>query len=226
MLELMRDAYYGLHDWEALAGLLPELKKHKLLTDDELGQFERETYGKLLQQSALSGALDDVTGAWQKMPAELKHDAHMLHSYVRLLIAQGGHASAEKVILRALKQQWDSSLVREYGYVESDNPPRQLAQAESWLAQHTDDAQLMLCLGRLSARDNLWGKARDYFESSYRLEHSPEVCAELGRLLTALGEPKVAAAYFREGLLLLESDLPQLPMPDKLVPISQRLAHS
>jgi HemY protein len=84
----------------------------------------------------------------------------------------------------------------------------------------------LLCLGRLSARNKLWGKARDYFESSYRLQRSPEICAELGRLLTGLGEPKVAAAYFREGLLLSESGLPQLPEPEKLLPLSQRLARS
>jgi HemY protein len=98
--------------------------------------------------------------------------------------------------------------------------------AESWLAAHPDEPELLLCLGRLSARDKLWGKARDYFESSYRLQRSAEVCAELGRLLTGLGEPKVAAAYFREGLLLSESDLPTLPEPEKLLPLSQRLARS
>ena len=89
----------------------------------------------------------------------------------------------------------------------------QLSNAESWLPQHATDPQLFLCLGRLSARESLWGKARDYFESCYKLERSPEVCAELGRLLDALGEPKVAAAYFREGLKLQEHGLPQLPMP-------------
>jgi HemY protein len=73
-------------------------------------------------------------------------------------------------------------------------------------------------------RAKLWGKARDYFESSYRLVHSAEVCAELGRLLTALEEPGVAAAYFREGLLLREDALPTLPMPDKVVPDSLLLA--
>ena len=150
----------------------------------------------------------------------------MLQCYVGLLLGQGAHAAAEKVILRALKQQWDSALVRQYGYVEADNVPRQLAQAERWLVAHTDDAQLMLCLGRLSARDKLWGKARDYFESSYRLERSAEVCAELGRLLIALGEPKVAAAYFREGLLMRETGLPALPMPEKMVPHSKLLARS
>ncbi|MCK5885606.1 MAG: heme biosynthesis protein HemY, partial [Alcanivorax sp.] len=143
-----------------------------------------------------------------------------LHGYVRMLGELGDPALAEKTILRALKHQWDSKLVRQYGLVESDNVSRQLTRAESWLADHNEDPQLLLCLGRLSARDKLWGKARDYFESSYRLERSGETCAELGRLLTDLGEPKVAAAYFREGLLLREGELPQLPMPEKVVPHS------
>jgi HemY protein len=50
------------------------------------------------------------------------------------------------------------------------------------------------------------------------------VCAELGRLLTALAEPSAAAAYFREGLLLREDALPALPMPDKVVSDSLQLA--
>lgn len=228
-LGLLQQAYVGLQDWEQLAGLLPELKKHKLLEDAQLTQLERQAYSQLLQRSAVDGsgpALDNMRSSWQKMPAHLKQDPQVLNGYVRMLIDADAHAAAEKVILRGLKQHWDSGLVREYGYVHSENIPRQLAQAESWLAAHSEDAQLLLCLGRLSARDKLWGKARDYFESSYRLERSPETCAELGRLLIALGEPKVAAAYYREGLLLCENDLPQLPMPEKLLTPARRLASS
>ena len=134
--------------------------------------------------------------------------------YVRRLIECADHTAAEKAILRVLKQEWRIPLVRLYGYVESDSS-RQLAKAESWLAAHPKEPQLLLCLGRLSARDGLWGKARDYFESAYRLEKTTEICAELGRLLDALGEPIVAAAYFREGLMLQEKDLPVLPQPDR-----------
>jgi HemY protein len=139
----------------------------------------------------------------------------MLNDYVVLLMAQDNPAAAEKVILRSLKQNWDSALVRQYGLLETEDSARQLRRAESWLPDHTDDSQLLLCLGRLAARDKLWGKARDYFESSYRLERSAELCAELGRLLVALEEPEVAAAYYREGLQMRENALPDLPMPNE-----------
>lgn len=220
-LALLQRAYTGLGDWAGLAELLPLLKKHRVINADEQQRLEREVYGRRLEQAGDStggATLDTLCDAWHKMPSAVHEDAAMIRRYAALLVQQGGHAFAEKAILRALKQGWDPELVRIYGYVQSDNAGRQLARAEAWLADHPEDAQLLLCLGRLAARDKLWGKSRDYFEKSYRLLHSPEVCAELGRLLSGLGETNVAAAYFREGLLLQENHLPELPKPEKLVP--------
>ena len=227
VLDLLHRAYYGLKDWPELVTLLPELKKYKVRSPEALEDLEREVHTEMLTASARADESGEaLRHAWQKMPAALKQDASVLSKYIELLVQGGHHAAAEKVIPRALKQNWDSRLVREYGSVQGRDSARQLTQAESWLPAHTDDAQLLLCLGRLAAREKLWGKARDYFESSYRLERSAEVCAELGRLLVALGEPKVAAAYFREGLQLKETGLPDLPMPETTVPPARRLAGS
>lgn len=227
VLDLLHRAYYGLRDWPELVTLLPELKKYKVLPAEALESLEREVYTEMLAASATADDSGEaLSQAWQKMPPALKQDASVLHRYVALLVQGGNHEAAEKVIPRALKQNWDSRLVREFGYVQGQDSARQLSQAESWLPAHTDDPQLLLCLGRLAAREKLWGKARDYFESSYRLERSAETCAELGRLLVALGEPKVAAAYFREGLQLKETGLPELPMPESTIPAARRLAGS
>ncbi len=228
VLDLLQQAYRGLNDWDSLVALLPELRKYEVLGEEELTELERQAHIARLQQSALRGegeVGDRLKAAWNSVPSSLKQCSAVVKVYAGLLVAQGEHEAADKAIVRALKHEWDPELVRLYGLVEGSNPPRQLGQAESWLPAHDDDAELLLCLGRLSARDKLWGKARDYFESSYRLERRPETCAELGRLLLALGEPKVAAAYFREGLLLRESRLPALPMPEQVVPHSRRLAN-
>jgi HemY protein len=227
VLDLLQQAYRGLNDWDSVVALLPELRKYEVLREEELTALERQAHVERLQQSAARGegeAGDRLKAAWGGVPSSLKQSSDVVKVYAGLLVAQGEHEAADKAIVRALKHEWDPELVRLFGLVESGNPQRQLGQGESWLAAHDDDAELLLCLGRLSARDRLWGKARDYFESSYRLERRPETCAELGRLLLALGEPKVAAAYFREGLLLRESRLPALPMPEQVIPHSRRLA--
>ncbi len=224
VLDLMRKAYEGLEDWAHLAELLPELKKYKLLPEEELLALDRRVHSRLLQQGLPEeGAADELHRRWKSLPADLKTDPELLHFYVSMLLEQGDHGSAEKVILRSLKQSWDSSLVRFYGLVESSNASRQLSQAESWLTNHNRDPMLMLTLGRLSSRNKLWGKARDYFESGYKLQRSPEVCAELGRLLAALGETRSSAAYFQEGLLAHESDLPDLPKPVQAISRSHQL---
>jgi HemY protein len=214
-LRLLQQAYEGLQDWDKVLDLLPQLQKHKVLNSEDLQQLERRVHLKRLQHTG--GAVEQLHASWQKVPRPLQSDSALVEAYVRNLIVRADHDAAEKIIQQALKQEWLPALVRLYAFVEVD-PARQLARAEGWLAEHPLEPQLLLCLGRLSARDKLWGKARDYFESAYRLQRSAEICAELGRLLDALGEPAVAAAYFREGLLLQEDKLPVLPRPDPVVP--------
>jgi HemY protein len=216
VLQLLCRAYEGLKDWQSLAKLLPELKKYNVLSEKERGALEKAVPIKLFEQSAEGADLDALRESWQAVSGPLKKEAAFIQRYLALLIDAGQHEEAAKLAIRSLKQNWNSDIVRLFGLIEAPNPAKQLAQAESWLSNHDKDTQLQLCLGRLCAKNALWGKARDYFENSYKLEHSAEICAELGRLLDGLGEPKVSAAYYREGLLLSESTLPELPMPTKV----------
>jgi HemY protein len=72
----------------------------------------------------------------------------------------------------------------------------------------------LLTLGRLSLQNRLWGKARDYLESSLRMQRNPEACAELARLLASLGETERSNQLFEEGLGLLDERLLALPLPE------------
>lgn len=222
VLGVLRQAYLGLQDWDKLLELLPLLQKHKLLGADELQRLERDVHMNRLQRGDTS--LEQLRTYWQKVPKPLQRDVALVTAYATSLNRLGDPDTAGDVLLRALKGEWQGEWVRLLGLVQASDAQRQLARAENLLAAHPEDAGFLLCLGRLSMRAKLWGKARDYFESSYRLEHTPEVCVELGRLLDGLGEPGVAAAYYREGLLLREDSLPALPMPDKLIPDAMLLS--
>ncbi|MDP4789275.1 MAG: heme biosynthesis protein HemY [Haliea sp.] len=218
VLKLLHSAYRGLEDWDALLKLLPELRKHGVLPDDSLLELERSAHTRLLERCATAdgdGAAAALQQCWEAMPASLRQNKVILRNYVDHLIRAKDFMAAAKLVQRALKQEWDGDLVRLFGYVELPDAGRQLAQAEAWLTDHPRDHQLLLTLGRLACRHQLWGKARDYFEGSYRQRHTSETCAELGRLLAALGEDKDSALYFREGLLLREKTLPVLPAPQK-----------
>lgn len=211
VLDLLKRAYEGLQDHESLLALLPELRKSGQFSDDELAQLERSIHAQRLHRAESARQLHQD---WQALPPEFRHNRDLARLHVVRQMDLGDSRGAQKSILRELKREWDSELVRQFGLLKTDDPSRQLTEAERWLPEHPQDPQLLLCLGRLCLRDKLWGKAREYFESCYRVQSSAEVCAELGRLLLHLGEPKVAAAYYREGLAPQEASLPDLPMPD------------
>ncbi|WP_442957724.1 heme biosynthesis protein HemY, partial [Polaromonas sp.] len=79
---------------------------------------------------------------------------------------------------------------------------------------HPKDADLLLTLGRLCVQNQLWGKAKEYFESSLVFQRHPETCAELARLLTQLGEVERSNRLFQEGLGLLDQRLSGLPLSE------------
>lgn len=225
-LRLRSKAMLGLSDWEGLRALMSDLQKHSVLPAQELARLRRETSLRLLEVSV--GNLGDNTRtalrrAWKHTPGDLQNDDAVLHRYVELLARVGATEEATSLIVRSLKKQWDPVLVWHFGRLPGADPQRQLATAEGWLADHTEDPQLLLCLGRLAARQRLWGQARDYFERSITIDPGDEACAELGRLLAASGDYLQASKYFCAGLALQDDGLPELPLPDEALPEDRRI---
>lgn len=87
-----------------------------------------------------------------------------------------------------------------YGSIETTNSKKQLAYAEGWLKQYGNQPELLFTLGRLSAREQLWGQARHYFESSLKLQPAAEVYFGYGKLLEQLGEANAALQSYKQGL--------------------------
>ncbi|MAB97357.1 MAG: hypothetical protein CMK71_04725 [Pseudomonadaceae bacterium] len=213
----LQEIYVERKEWSALLGLLPKLRKDKVLTDAQLEVIEAQAWaGRLAdaghtdEQSADS-ANSTLTNAWQQLSANQRQEPQLLAVYADQLRALGNDDGAEELLRSALQRKYDSRLVRLYGLLRSSNPTRQLQAAEGWLKAHSDDAGLLLTLGRLCLHNKLWGKARDYLESSMRLQRHPETCAELARLLAQLGEVERSNQLFQEGLGLLDQRLIGLP---------------
>ena len=89
-----------------------------------------------------------------------------------------------------------------YSRVKSTHPEKQLEFAERLLKDHEKNAGLLLALGRLAKYCQLWGKARSYLEASIGIEDHIDTYKELGTLLEQLNEKKIAADYFRKGVMV------------------------
>jgi HemY protein len=88
-----------------------------------------------------------------------------------------------------------------------------LQNAEVWLNARPNDAQLLLALGRISLRNQQWGKARKYFEASLREQAGTEAFAELARLLHSLKEQEHSPQFLQEETRLISLALPDFPQP-------------
>lgn len=218
LLKLLKSTYIGLNDWDGLSRLLPELSKAKVLDKKELLALEIECSKALLLHAVSlhdgKSSRSALADCWQKQSKTVGRNSDVVQVYVDCLIDLNDEVQAEKVLRNQLGRDWSKSLVDRYGKVSGQDINKQLLHAENWLKERNNDSRLMLCLGRLSMRNQLWGKAKEYFENSLKLENSPEACAELGRLLANLGEHEKSNHYFQQGLLMSTNGLPKLPMPN------------
>ena len=203
VLRLLVHAYQETGSWQQLEELLPVFRRYGPASSQQLVALEVEVYTQRMRQLA-EGAQGDASGLvslWEAMPSNVRRSRLVMEIYVNSLHQAGDSQRAEELLRKVLKSEWDGDLVRLYGIVEGTDAARQLMEAESWLPNHSEDVNLLLTLGRLCQRNKLWGKARDYLESSLSLKPLPEAYAELARLMAQLGEPEKSAHYYQQGLL-------------------------
>jgi HemY protein len=196
-LALMGRLYYKLEDWDALAGILPRLRKSSQVKPEKLEKWAVRVHKEALDKAADAEVLDH---AWKNIPRPLRSDITLLEAYYEGLVRAGRHDRAEKELAAALRSNWREPLARLYGLVEATDTTKQLKRAEGWLKAHGEDADLLLAAARLCQRNELWGKARSYLETVISMRPTPEAYQEYGALLAQMGEADAAADAYRDGL--------------------------
>ena len=151
---------------------------------------------------------------WKQIPsatAEHKDFVSVADGFVRHLIRLNANKQAESLLRHLLTQNWRSDWVRLYGWVKGQDEKKQLLFAEDQLKERPNDAVLLLTLGRLSLRNELWAKAQEYLQASLAIKEDAETRGELGRLYLAQGDSNKALEMLRQGAAL--KPLPDLPLP-------------
>jgi len=135
--------------------------------------------------------------------------------YAELLTRLDEKATAAKAVEMAISRNWRDALVQLYGEQDYGTSEQQLLVAEKWLKERPANANLLLSLGRISMRNELWGKAKEYYETSIKIAPSAEAYGELSRLLKHLGEVEASENYLKSYGDLIGAELPELPMPSE-----------
>ncbi len=205
VLKLLERVYVQLGDWKNLLKLIPILYKEKLITQEQMTLLEVKVYQELFVATVKVPTVNAVKDLWRTLSRTLQKNSTIVLSYVQQLSRFSEmQTEIEELIIAVLKHQWSPELVEKYGLLNT-NPVKQLKIAEGWLKQYGPQSMLFLTLARLSISCKIWGKAKQYFESSLKTAPIPAAYIEYGNLLVQLGEQNNALQVYREGCRYLNN---------------------
>lgn len=212
VLKLLEKVYVRLADWKSLYALLPNLRKAKLLNNEQTEQFEKNIYCEILR-AAHPNNLQELSVLWNTIPKSARKNVDVIDAYIRQslrinsVLVEGSDQvnEIEDLIRSALKHHWQADLVNIYGTLPFSNLNRQLVIVGAWLKTYGQKPELLLVLGKLCVRVQLWGKAKDYFAKCLAMGPNAEAALEYGKLLEQLGETEAAMQIYRDGLADLKA---------------------
>ncbi len=195
-LRLELKAQQQAHNWDAVLEVMSQLEKRNAIDKVVATQMRQQAWLEKLHSQGIDIA--SLRTLWKSVPAEFKRRAKIAAAAAEAFNRLGDCKGAQQLLTDSLNAQWDSELVALFGECRNDNNIAQIEQAERWLQQHTDDAGLLLALGKLCMHQQLWGKAQSYLDASLSLEPSRAAYSALGQLAEKLGKHEEAIAYFQK----------------------------
>ena len=183
-----------------LIKLWPGLKKYGGLSREQLASHEQALLIMQLQQA---NTLEQLNHLWTGLAGRTQIQPSILTEYVKQALRFDDANNLAGLIEKALKKQWDESLVYWYGRIEFGPAFDRFKRAQGWLGDHPDSAVLLLTLGRLACQSQLWGQAHHYFNQSLALQPELETYHALAHCYEAEGEDTQAALTYKKALAQL-----------------------
>jgi HemY protein len=216
-LRLELRAQQQARNWDRYIELVNQLERLAALDEGQAWELRRGAIGENIARKARDA--DDLRAYWQRLGSRERQDPKVAACAAQAFAQLGQSDAALPIIEQSLERNWDADLVRLYGVCMAPDTMRQVERAEAWLRAHPDDPALLLALGRLCARAQLWGKAKSYLEASLSLEDSFQCRIELARLLERLGEADAARRHYEASLRLAQDELePRAGAPLRQLP--------
>jgi len=194
-LRLLLRAEFGARNWEEVLRLTGILAKRDAISTALQDEYKSQSLAELLAGLAQDPAA--LEARWRKLPARDQAIPRVAAAAALHAAAAGRAALARDILERALAQEWSPALVDLYGANATEDMRQRIEKAERWLPEHPGDARLLLALGRLCVRAELWGKAQNYLDASLSFDPSRESHLALARLFERLEKPQDANRHYR-----------------------------
>jgi HemY protein len=190
---MLMKAHQRLGHWDEVRRLAAALGKRGVLAEVAAAQLRITAQIEALRQQGRDAGV--LAACWQR--TEDKLDARVARTAAQLFIALADFRRAREIIAAALETEWSEELVLLYADCLGEDALAQIERAERWLRARPRDSALLLTLGRLCLRQELWGKAQSYLEASLSEHEWRSAHIALAQLFDRIGKPDEANRHYR-----------------------------
>ena len=198
-LELKAQQQAG--NWDGVLDVVNQLEKRAAINSTYAAQMRQQAWLEKIRTQMQDA--QSLLAVWRSVPDEFKQRTKIATAAARAFFKLNDCKNAQQILTTSLNAQWDSDLIKLYGDCPTGDVINQIEQAERWLKQHTDDAGLLLALGKLCLHQGLWGKAQSYLEASVSVAPSRAAYTILGQLAEKLQKPDEAFGHFQKAMELV-----------------------
>ncbi|MFZ5503679.1 MAG: heme biosynthesis HemY N-terminal domain-containing protein [Pseudomonadota bacterium] len=196
-LAMEMQAQQQLGNWDEVLKALEQLEQRAAIDATAASRLRQQAWlEKIRQQDSLSG----LTACIDKIPAEFRRRNQVCGAAVRALMKYGDGSLAQQLLADSLNANWDGELVALYGDCVADDAVAQIEQAKKWLDSNRQDAGLLLALGKLHIRQQLWERAKSYLDASVSIRPTEAAWVALAEVAERLGDSAAASRYLRQAM--------------------------
>jgi len=192
-----------LQQWSELELLMPKIKSTKALVREELWSLQRSMWAGKLSQTKNVDELDQL---WHQLGSKEQQEPVILAEYIEQRIGFGEEANIAALIEKTLKRQWDDRLCHQFGRLSLGPAFDLLKTAEKWLKKQPDNPILLLTLGRLACRSQMWAMGKSYLKQSLKIQPQLETFHALARCFEAEGQESEAALVYKQAIEQLQDN--------------------
>lgn len=185
--------------------LLTRLRQEKALPAGVLAELEVRLSAAALRQA---GAAESLLQRWRALPARLQDLPAIAGAFAQRAAVLGLEAEAGTALAQALSRNWDERWLECFSQLPSASGQSWLSSCEHWLPEHSDSPALLVALGRLCRKQQLWGKAEDYLHRALAHGAGGDAWEELGHVFSAQNDVAKAQLAFANALRVARREAP------------------
>lgn len=189
--------------WKTLSEILPDIKKTRALSPADYLELEQSYWAGKLAAAVDQEGLESI---WNSLTSKQRNTPILLAEYVEQRIGWGQEVTLQALLEKAIKKQWNERLVYQYGRLTLGPAFERLKVAEKWRTTYGEENPvLLLTLGRLACKGQLWGMGQNYLKQSLKLHAEVETFHALAQCYEAEGKDNQAALVYKEAILQIEN---------------------